>query len=153
MTQPESFGLDHTAVAAPYIRVADRLTLTGGSAVTKFDLRFCQPNVDHLEMPAVHSIEHMLAGFLRDHTRGVIDISPMGCQTGFYLLMDGARTVDEIAPVLESACRDILAATAVPAANEAQCGWAASHSLEAAQAAVSRFLAARDEWGTVFAGE
>lgn len=153
MTQPESFGLDHTAVAAPYIRVADRLTLSGGGVVTKFDLRFCQPNAGHLPMPAVHSVEHMLAGFLRDHADGVIDISPMGCQTGFYLLTDGERTVAEISPAVAAACEDILAATEVPAANETQCGWAASHSLEGAQAAVADFLAARESWSRVFAGE
>lgn len=152
MTQPESFSLDHTAVAAPYIRVADRPTLGGGCPVTKFDLRFCQPNSEHLPMPAVHSIEHMLAGFLRDHTEGVVDISPMGCQTGFYLLMDGDRTVEEISPIVAAACEDILAATQVPAANETQCGWAASHSLAAAQAAVRDFLGGRDDWHRVFAG-
>lgn len=151
MTQPESFNLDHRAVDAPYVRVADSLTVTGGAAVTKFDLRFTQPNRAHLEMATVHSIEHMLAGLLRDRIDGVLDISPMGCQTGFYLLMDGDRSVADIAPALAAACEDLLAATEVPASNEVQCGWAASHSLSGAQAAVAAFLSARNRWEQVFA--
>ena len=58
-TNVESFDLDHTAVAAPYVRVADRKTLPGGDVLIKYDVRFTQPNKGHLGMKAVHSIEHM----------------------------------------------------------------------------------------------
>ena len=40
----ESFNLDHTKVAAPYVRVADRKELPGGDVLVKYDVRFCQPN-------------------------------------------------------------------------------------------------------------
>ena len=53
--------------------------------------------------------------------------------------------------ILEATFRDILAAEQVPAANEVQCGWGANHSLEAAQQAVSQFLAQRAVWGQVMA--
>ena len=85
----ESFNLDHRAVAAPYLRVADRKVLPGGDVLTKVDVRFCQPNVEHLEMPVVHSLEHLVAEHARNHTDAVVDFSPMGCQTGFYLLLAG----------------------------------------------------------------
>ncbi|HJB62301.1 MAG TPA: S-ribosylhomocysteine lyase, partial [Candidatus Microbacterium pullistercoris] len=62
----ESFNLDHTKVAAPYLRVADRKTLPAGDVIVKFDVRFAQPNVDHLEMPVIHSIEHLFAEKSRD---------------------------------------------------------------------------------------
>ena len=52
----ESFNLDHRIVVAPYVRVADRKVLPGGDVLIKYDVRFTQPNVDHLEMDAVHSI-------------------------------------------------------------------------------------------------
>ena len=144
----ESFNLDHTKVAAPYVRVADRKELPGGDVLVKYDVRFCQPNREHLEMEAVHSIEHLSAELMRNHTDRLIDFSPMGCQTGFYALMLGVET-EEFLPLLEATFRDILTATEVPAANEVQCGWGANHSLEAAQAAVRDFLAARDEWEVV----
>ncbi|OKL49441.1 S-ribosylhomocysteine lyase [Boudabousia liubingyangii] len=146
----ESFNLDHRLVAAPYVRVADRKELPGGDVLVKYDVRFCQPNQEHLEMPAVHSIEHLTAELMRNHTDRLIDFSPMGCQTGFYCLTLGLETADFL-PILAATCEDILAATEVPAANEVQCGWGANHSLEAAQAAVRPFLAARDQWEQVMA--
>ena len=151
MTQPESFTLDHRIVDAPYVRVAEVCPLRSGQAVTKFDVRFCQPNVDHLDMASIHSIEHMLAGFLRVYSDDVIDISPMGCQTGFYVSIDGELSVENFSGVLASACEDLLEATEVPAANEVQCGWADSHSLAGAKAAGRKFLGAREVWGEVFA--
>lgn len=150
MTQPESFSLDHRIVDAPYIRVAEVRPLKSGSVVTKFDIRFEQPNEGHLEMPTIHSIEHMLAGFLRDHSDDVIDISPMGCQTGFYISIDGEFTPAQMERLLVAAFTDLLAADAVPASNVEQCGWAESHSLEGAKAAVTEFLAARHTWHDVF---
>ena len=80
----ESFNLDHRAVKAPYVRIADRKVLPGGDTLIKYDIRFTQPNTAHLEMPTVHSIEHLSAEHMRNHTDRLIDFSPMGCQTGFY---------------------------------------------------------------------
>lgn len=144
----ESFNLDHRKVTAPYVRVADRKELPGGDVLTKYDIRFCQPNSDHLEMPVVHSLEHMMAEHMRDHSDRVLDISPMGCQTGFYaLLLDTDE--DAFLPLLERTLTDLTEAGEVPAANETQCGWAASHTLKGAQEAAAAFLARRDEWRDV----
>lgn len=144
----ESFNLDHTKVVAPYVRIADRKELPGGDVLVKYDVRFAQPNKDHVEMKAVHSIEHTFAEFMRNHTNQLIDFSPMGCQTGFYALTLGIE-YDDFLPVLEATCKDVLSATEVPAANEVQCGWGANHSLEDAKAAVAEFLSHRDEWAQV----
>ena len=144
----ESFNLDHTRVAAPFVRVADRKRLPGGDELVKYDVRFCQPNREHLDMRAVHSIEHLTAELMRNRTDRLIDFGPMGCQTGFYALTLGLEPA-EFLPLLEATLHDILGADEVPAANEVQCGWGANHSLEAAQAAVRDFLAARDEWEVV----
>ena len=146
----ESFNLDHRLVSAPYVRVADRKRLPGGDELVKYDVRFTQPNQAHLEMPAVHSIEHLTAELMRNHTDKLIDFSPMGCQTGFYALTLGLEP-PQFMQILEATFRDILAAEQVPAANEVQCGWGANHSLEAAQQAVSQFLAQRAVWGQVMA--
>lgn len=147
----ESFNLDHTTVKAPFIRLADRKVLPGGCVVVKYDLRFAQPNVAHLPMRAVHSLEHLFAEFARNHDDGVLDFSPMGCQTGFYLMLSGDRQWDDVAALVELTLRDILAADAVPAANTTQCGWGHHHSLAGAQQAAGDFLAARDQWAQVMA--
>ena len=146
----ESFNLDHRAVVAPYVRIADRKELPGGDTLIKYDVRFTQPNKSHLEMPVVHSIEHMSAEHMRNHTDKLIDFSPMGCQTGFYALTLGLE-LQEFLPILEATLRDILMATEVPAANEIQCGWGANHTLEGAQNAAREFLAARADWEQVMA--
>lgn len=147
----ESFNLDHTAVAAPFVRIADVKRLPHGDVLTKYDVRFCQPNAAHLEMDTVHSIEHSFAEYARNHADNVVDFSPMGCQTGFYLILAGEPDVDATMGLIEQTFRDILAATSVPAANEVQCGWGANHSLAGAQKAVADMLARRDQWGEVFA--
>lgn len=130
---------------APYVRVAKRERLSDDVEIIKYDLRFCQPNEEHLEMPTVHSIEHMMANFMRDYTDKLIGFAPMGCQTGFYAITYNMEQ-DELLHALENGLNDILNATEVPAANERQCGWGASHCLEGAQAAAREYLAHKDEW-------
>ena len=146
----ESFNLDHRTVAAPYLRIADRKELPGGDVLTKFDVRFTQPNLAHLESETVHSLEHMMAEHMRNHSGDVLDVSPMGCRTGFYAITNGMEQ-DELLRAVEGALNDILNATEVPAANEEQCGWGAHHSLEGAQEAARAFLGAKDEWLQVMA--
>ena len=146
----ESFNLDHRAVSAPYVRLADHKTLPAGDTLSKYDVRFTQPNKGHLGMKAVHSIEHMTAHHMRNHTDALIDFSPMGCQTGFYALTLGTEPADFV-QILADTMQDLLDATEVPAANEVQCGWGANHSLEEAQTAVAAFLERKDEWEEVMA--
>ena len=105
----ESFNLDHRAVKAPYVRIANRKVLPGGDTLIKYDIRFTQPNTAHLEMPTVHSIEHLSAEHMRNHTDRLIDFSPMGCQTGFYALTLGLEP-EEFFPILEATLNDILKA-------------------------------------------
>lgn len=149
-TNVESFDLDHTKVAAPYVRVAGRKELPGGDTLIKYDVRFTQPNKGHLGMKAVHSIEHMTAHHMRNHTDALIDFSPMGCQTGFYARTLGIEPAGFM-QILAATMQDLLDATEVPAANEVQCGWGANHSLEEAQTAVAAFLERKDEWEEVMA--
>ena len=155
MNQPrmnvESFNLDHRTVAAPYVRLADTKVLPAGDVIQKYDVRFTQPNVAHLEMPTVHSLEHLFAEHSRNHSDRVVDFSPMGCQTGFYLILQGEWAYDDVLDLVQSTLQDVLGATEVPAANEVQCGWGANHTLSGAQDAARTFLAERDAWSTVTA--
>jgi S-ribosylhomocysteine lyase len=147
----ESFNLDHTKVVAPYVRLVGITTGHNGDQIHKYDIRFCQPNKEHMEMPALHSLEHLMAENIRNHSEKVIDIGPMGCQTGFYLSVINHSDYEEILKVLEQTLQDVLEADEVPACNEVQCGWAASHSLEGAKEVAKEMLAKRDEWTQVFA--
>jgi S-ribosylhomocysteine lyase len=147
----ESFNLDHTKVVAPYVRLVGVTTGQNGDAIHKYDIRFTQPNQDHMEMPALHSIEHLMAENIRNHLDKVIDIGPMGCQTGFYLSVINHSNYEEVLDVLEKTLNDVLVAEEVPACNEVQCGWAANHSLEGAKEVAKKMLSKRDEWTQVFA--
>src|SRR5690606_28011962 len=106
----ESFNLDHTKVKAPYIRLAGVKVGNNGDEIRKYDIRFCQPNKEHMEMPALHSLEHMMAEFSRNHSDQIVDISPMGCQTGYYLSVINHDNYDEILSIVEKTLKDVLTA-------------------------------------------
>ena len=146
----ESFNLDHTKVKAPFVRLAGVKEGKNGDVIHKYDIRFKQPNKEHMEMPALHSLEHLMAENIRNHSDYIVDVSPMGCQTGFYLTVINHDNYDEILDVLEKTLNDVLTADEVPACNEVQCGWAASHSLEGAKQLAEEMLAKRSEWTEIF---
>ena len=123
MNKVESFELDHRKVQAPYVRKCCLLDGKMGDKVTKFDLRFLQPNKEAFGTAAMHGLEHLLAHTLREKLEGIIDLSPMGCRTGFYLSIWGDREPTEIKEALEATLKDILNAKEMPAANEIQWGW------------------------------
>ncbi|GGH89024.1 S-ribosylhomocysteine lyase [Pullulanibacillus pueri] len=147
----ESFNLDHTKVKAPYVRLVGITEGSHGDKIYKYDIRFCQPNKEHMEMPGLHSIEHLMAENIRNHIEGVIDIGPMGCQTGFYFSILNNESYDEALEAIEKTLNDVLTADEVPACNPVQCGWAANHSLEGAKEIARKMLAAKEEWRQVFA--
>ncbi|MBS9341722.1 S-ribosylhomocysteine lyase [Neisseria elongata] len=147
----ESFNLDHTKVKAPYVRLACVTDGDFGDKIYKYDLRVCQPNQEHMEMPSLHSLEHLMAELSRNHSDKIVDISPMGCQTGFYIALLNMGDYDEVLQLIENTLKDVLSATEVPACNVVQCGWAVSHSLEGAQQIARGLLDKRGEWSQVFA--
>lgn len=118
----ESFSLDHTKVSAPHVRQAEVFETPGGDIITKYDLRFTQPNENIMPTATMHALEHLLAGFLRQELPGVIDLSPMGCRTGFYLIRLGEASEREIAAALLAALEKVMEAETVPARNAIQCG-------------------------------
>lgn len=132
MPKVESFDLDHTIVKAPYVRLAgtDR---NGGAVIQKFDLRLMQPNEAAIATAALHSIEHLMATYFREELDGVIDVSPMGCRTGFYISIWGEHEVAEIAQALVNVLEKILASDKVIAATVTECGHWRDHSLKGAK--------------------
>ena len=92
MEKITSFTIDHIKLA-PGVYVS-RIDYVEGRPVTTFDLRMTNPNEEPVMNTAeVHTIEHLAATFLRNHAEygdKTIYFGPMGCRTGFYLLLAGA---------------------------------------------------------------
>ena len=137
----DSFTVDHTRMNAPAVRVAKTMTTPGGDTITVFDLRFCRPNEEILSEKGIHTLEHLFAGFMRDHLNGngveIIDISPMGCRTGFYMSLIGTPDEAKVAEAWLAAMEDVLGVeqqNQIPELNEYQCGTYQMHSLEEAKA-------------------
>lgn len=118
----ESFSMDHTKVTAPFVRKCGSFLTPKGDLITKFDLRFTQPNLEAMPTGVIHALEHLMAGYIREELENVIDISPMGCRTGFYLIKIGDSTVEEIKDALVRALKNVLLAEVIPALNPIQCG-------------------------------
>ena len=138
-THVESFDLDHTRVRAPYVRLAGRKQGPQGDRISKWDLRLVQPNVQEIPTGPLHTIEHLLAGFLRDALDGsgadVIDASPMGCRTGFYLTVIGEPDGEAVRDAFDVALADVAGHEgAIPGCSPERCGNWRDHSLPGARA-------------------
>ena len=133
----ESFELDHTKVKAPFVRKCSVYQGEKGDVVTKYDIRFTQPNKAEMQSEGIHTLEHLLATYLRDadvdFASKIIDISPMGCRTGFYMTIWGEREPAFIAEKVSEALKLVITADSIPAENEIQCGNWRLHSLELAR--------------------
>ena len=125
----ESFSVDHTKMKAPAVRLSKIMTTPKGDSIKIFDLRFCQPNRAMMPEKGLHTMEHLLATFFPQHlepSKGeVIDISPMGCRTGFYVSVVGDPTEDDIVAAWKASMYSINAVKdlkEVPGINKYQCG-------------------------------
>ncbi|WP_417346161.1 S-ribosylhomocysteine lyase [Ferrimonas sp.] len=143
----DSFTVDHTRMEAPAVRVAKTMVTPKGDTITVFDLRFCVPNVEILSERGIHTLEHLFAGFMRDHLnqgeQEIIDISPMGCRTGFYMSLIGTPTEQQVGEAWEASMKDVLAVEnqeQIPELNEYQCGTYEMHSLDQAKAIAEDIL-------------
>ncbi|MEJ8553888.1 S-ribosylhomocysteine lyase [Tepidibacter sp. Z1-5] len=118
----ESFTMDHTKVTAPFVRKCGRIQTPKGDIISKFDLRFTQPNKEAIPTASIHAIEHLMAGFIREELDDVVDLSPMGCRTGFYLILVGDIDEEAVLKALINSLEKVVEADEIPAVNEIQCG-------------------------------
>ncbi|MEZ8652527.1 S-ribosylhomocysteine lyase [Vibrio splendidus] len=145
----DSFTVDHTRMNAPAVRVAKTMQTPKGDTITVFDLRFTAPNKDILSEKGIHTLEHLYAGFMRNQLNcsdvEIIDISPMGCRTGFYMSLIGTPSEQQVADGWLAAMQDVLKVenqNKIPELNEYQCGTAAMHSLDEAKDIANAIIAA-----------
>jgi len=136
----DSFTVDHTIMPAPAVRRAKGMKTPSGDDITVFDLRFVKPNKDILSSEGIHTLEHLFAGFMRENLNSkkveIIDISPMGCRTGFYMSVLGTPSEKKVAKAWKNSMEDILKVKSkkdIPELNIYQCGTYKMHSLKDAK--------------------
>ena len=131
----ESFTLDHTKVIAPYVRLIGEEQGEHGDIVSNFDVRLAQPNKEEILTGGMHTLEHLLALYLRPRIKGYLDCSPFGCRTGFHLLCWGHHDPRDVAKSLKEALELIVTTKweDVPGTKEKECGNYKDHSLFCAQ--------------------
>ena len=136
----DSFKVDHTKMKAPGVRLAKVMQTPKGDNISVFDLRFCRPNHEIMSEKGTHTLEHLFAGYMREHLNSkdveIIDISPMGCRTGFYMSLIGRPSETEVIKAFEKSMKDVLKVTSqddIPELNKFQCGSYKMHSLSEAK--------------------
>ena len=143
MKRITSFSVDHD-----YIVPGVYLSRIDGD-VTTYDLRTRRPNCgDDMDHVTMHTVEHMLATFLRnsDMADDVIYFGPMGCQTGFYLLVRGTDHERVLNTVREALRQTIGHDGAVFGASRKECGNYLSLDLECARKECANYLEAIKNW-------
>ncbi|MBQ3412821.1 MAG: S-ribosylhomocysteine lyase [Oscillospiraceae bacterium] len=136
-----SFTVDHIRLQ-PGLYVSRKDSSKDVTATT-FDLRVTRPNREPvMDMPAVHTIEHLGATFLRNSSRrdDVIYFGPMGCRTGFYLVMFGDLDSEGVYPLVMEMCDFILGFEGdIPGAAPEQCGNWSEQNLSMAKYYISKY--------------
>ncbi len=125
MEKIASFQIDHNQLQPGlYVSRTDRV---GRECITTFDLRLTSPNEEPVMNTAeVHTIEHLAATYLRNAPQWqekVLYFGPMGCRTGFYLLLAGEYTSRDVLPMVKD-CFDFIAdyEGEIPGAKARDCG-------------------------------
>ena len=125
MEKIASFTIDHERLL-PGLYVSRKDSI-GDQTVTTFDLRLTKPNGEPVMNTAeIHTMEHLAATYLRNDPLWkdrVVYFGPMGCRTGFYLLLAGDLTSREVLPLVRECFRFIRDfRDAVPGASARDCG-------------------------------
>ncbi len=143
----DSFCVDHTKMKAPAIRLAKKMKTPSGDMISVYDLRFTKPNREKMSAKGVHTLEHLFAGFMREHLNGkkveIIDISPMGCRTGFYMSLLGEPSDKKVVQAWSQSMKDIMNVQSkkdIPELNIYQCGTYKMHSLKQAKKIAKKIL-------------
>ena len=149
--QAQTIGeIDHRKLKAPHVKLRGLTMGNNGDGVYSVDLRINLPNTNYLSTTELHSFEHfLLAGFRKYLPQNFICVAPMGCQTGFYLILLNEGNAQIICDVYESILNDILIASEVPYANIRECGHFENHNLDLAKGIARRLLDYKSSWQQV----
>lgn len=125
MEKITSFTIDHLKLV-PGLYVS-RMDYINGNPITTFDIRITNPNEEPVMNTAeIHALEHIAATFLRNHSEygdKIIYFGPMGCRTGFYLLLSGQYDSKNILPLMKELFTSIAEYQGdIPGASAKDCG-------------------------------
>ena len=136
-----SFSVDHTRIVPGIF--TSRVDTLGDQKVTTYDIRVTRPNTEPtVDTAAMHSLEHVIATYMRNDPEWkdqVIYWGPMGCLTGFYLILKGDREPREIFDLVLRAFQSVQDAEDVPGSSPENCGNCLMHNLGMAKWHARRF--------------
>lgn len=146
MKKIASFTVDHDKLEkGMYISRID------GDAVT-YDIRMKKPNGgDYLSNGALHTFEHLFATFVRNgrYSDSVIYVGPMGCRTGFYMILRNSVSGAEAIELVKSCFKFIADFTGeIPGSKRKECGNYLEHDLDGAKSAARDMLFVLENWQT-----
>lgn len=138
-----SFAVDHTRIIPGIYE--SRVDTIGDEVVTTFDVRLKEPNKEPAIAPAaMHTMEHVVATYLRNHPTWKDELvywGPMGCLTGFYIIVKGRPAASEMYPIMLEAFQHMSAFEGqVPGATPANCGNYLMHDLPMARWEAARYV-------------
>ncbi len=147
MNKIESFKINHLNLESGlYVSRRDE---KGGVTVTTFDLRITAPNKEPvIDMPALHTIEHLGATYLRncEQKNDIVYFGPMGCRTGCYLVMFGNLTSEDVYNLVLSMCDFIINFEGeIPGATAVECGNYSEQNLNMAKYYISKYKTALEQ--------
>ena len=143
MEQISSFTIDHTKLLPGlYVSRKDKV---GANIITTFDIRMKRPNHEPVMNTAeMHAIEHLAATFLRNHEKykdEIVYFGPMGCRTGFYLIVSGDYSSKEILPLIVELFKFLVEFNEdIPGATPICCGNCLDMNLPMAKYEANLFL-------------
>ncbi|GAU78183.1 S-ribosylhomocysteine lyase [Fusibacter sp. 3D3] len=142
MKKIDSFTVNHIKLKkGVYV---SRMDHYGAETLTTFDVRMKLPNSDMLENGSIHTLEHLIATFVRNDAEfksSIAYFGPMGCLTGMYLIVNGAYTSEQILPLLIRAFEFVSTFEGeIPGASEIECGNYKLHNLEGAKQEALAYL-------------
>lgn len=144
MEKIASFTINHTKLLRG-IYVSRKDKIAGGGIVTTFDIRMKRPNREPaISQPALHTIEHLAATFLRNNPEWsdkIVYWGPMGCCTGNYFLVQGDLQPQDILPLMTDTFKFISEYDGeIPGATANDCGNYMLHNLPMAKWEAKKYL-------------
>ena len=141
MEKIASFTIDHLKLESGLY--VSRIDKQDGVFVTTFDLRITAPNKEPvIDMPALHTIEHLAATYLRNSASKdkIVYFGPMGCRTGCYLIMFGKLSSEEVFPLVVDMCDFIIDFEGdIPGASPVECGNYSEQNLNMAKFYIKKY--------------
>lgn len=130
-------------LSAPFIRKCGVIPIANGEfklKLSRFELRFTEPNQKFMPFDSMHTLEHFFASLIREETDKLIDVSIMGCRTGFFLIFSEDLPEDKVVGVLYIVLKKIVESTRIPSVSPKECWNYKEHDLDCAKVWATRIL-------------